>query len=140
MFENKTNLKFDTSKTAIIEFNPKIGWPFDSSYKTIMLTQIEMQAVDGFLLVCITDYNNSLDKDHKQWSIDLKQRNYRKQLIVAINKNGQKEVWVNCFCRIVSDKWKTEIVDVADGGNYYFHFKINLTLNEYYNLGVNGVA
>ncbi|SFE91722.1 hypothetical protein SAMN05518672_11245 [Chitinophaga sp. CF118] len=139
-FENKTNLKFDTSKTAIIKFDSKSNWPFDSTYKAAMLTQKELQVVDSFLLVCVTDFNNSLDKDYKWWSIDLKQRNYRKQLIVVVNKNGQKEVWVNCFCRVRDDRWKTEMFDVSDGGNCYFQFKVNLTLNMYYDIRVNGVA
>jgi hypothetical protein len=138
--ENKVDLKFDTLTTAIIEFDPKTDWPFDSTSRGAMLTQKELQAVDSFLLVCITDYNNALDKDHKQWSIDLKKRNYRRQLVVVENKNGQKEVWVNCFCHDINDKWKTEMLDVQDGGNCYFHFKVNLTLNNYYDLGVNGVA
>ena len=133
-------LTFDTSKTVIIEFNKKSRWPFDSTFKSAALTQNELQLVDSFLLACVTNYNNSLDKDHKQWSIDLKNRNYRKQLIVVTNKNGQKEVWVNCFCRVDNDKWKTRMVGVEDGGNCYFNFKINLTTKKYYDLGVNGVA
>ena len=134
-------LTFDTSKTAIIEFNKKSKWPFDSTFKAAALTQNELSLVDSLLLACVTNYNNSLDKDHKQWSIDLKKRNYRKQLIVVTNKNGQKEVWVNCFCYTWgSDKWKTEILGVDDGGNCYFNFKINLTTIKYFDLGVNGVA
>ena len=139
--DQTSNLNFDTSRTAIIEFNKKSRWPFDSTFNAAVLTQGELKSVDSLLLVCVTDYNNSLDKDHKQWSIDLKKRNYRKQLIVVTNKNGQKEVWVNCFCyNWGSDKWKTEILGVDDGGNCYFNFKINLVTKKYYELGVNGVA
>ena len=55
--------------------------------------------------------------------------------------NGQKEVWVNCFCQLSGDnKWKTEVVHVADGGNCYFNFKINLTTKTCYDFAVNGVA
>ncbi|RZA07919.1 MAG: hypothetical protein EOO68_02745 [Moraxellaceae bacterium] len=133
-------LTFDTSKTAIIEFNKKGRWPFDSTFKAAALTQNELHLVDSLLLTCVTNYNNSLDKDHKQWSIDLKKRNYKKQLIVVTNKNGQKEVWVNCFCRVDNDKWKKRMFSVDDGGNCYFNFKINLTTKTYYDLGVNGVA
>ena len=133
-------ITFDTFKTAIIEFNKKSKWPFDSTFKAATLTQHELHLVDSFLLACVTNYNNSLDKDHKQWSIDLKNRNYRKQLIIVINKIGQKEVWVNCFCRVDNDKWKTKMLGVEDGGNYYFNFKINLTTKKYFDLGVNGVA
>ena len=133
-------LRFDTTKTAIIGFNKNSKYPFDSTFNAASLTQNELQTVDSFLLVCVTDYNNSLDKDHKEWSIDFKNHNYRKQLIVATNKNGQKEVWVNCFCQVYNDKLKTRVLDVMDGGNCYFNFKINLTTKTYYDLGVNGVA
>ena len=133
-------LLLDTSKTAIIEFNKKSKWPFDSTFKAATLTHKELQLVDSFLLACVTNYNNSLDKDHKQWSIDLKKRNYRKQLIVVTNISGQKEVWVNCFCRVDNDKWKTKLFGIEDGGNCYFNFKINLTIKKYYDLGVNGAG
>jgi len=133
-------LTFDTSKTAIIVLNKKSRWPFDSTFSAATLTQNELQLVDSFLLACVTNYNSSLDKEHKQWSIDLKNRNYRKQLIVVTNNIGQKEVWVNCFCKVDNDKWKTRMFGVEDGGNCYFSFKINLTTKRYYDLGVNGVA
>jgi hypothetical protein len=131
---------FDTTRNAIIGFNPKEGWPFDNTYEPTTLTQEELQAVDSFLFVCVTDFNNSLGKDNKYWSIDLKERDYRKQLVVAINNKGQKEVWVNCFCRIHDDRWKTQIVEVMDGGKCYFNFKLNLTLRICYDFRVNGVA
>lgn len=140
LINQSSGLTFDTSKTAIIEFNKKSRSPFDSTFKTATLTHNELNLVDSFLLACVTNYNNSLNKDHKQWSIDLKNRSYRKQLIVVTNKSGQKEVWVNCFCRVNNDKWKTRILAVLDGGNCYFNFKINLATKKYFDLGVNGVA
>ena len=135
------NIHFDTSKTAIIPFNENDIYPFDNSYKPSVLTQDDMNKVDSLLIVCVVDYNNSLDKDHKEWSIDLKKYNYRKQLVVVTNNKGEKELWVNCFCETWdSNKWKTEIMLVEDGGNCYFNFKINLTTKKVYGLGVNGVA
>ena len=58
-------LKFDNSKTAIIEYNPKSKWPFDSTFKASKLTQNELQIVDSMLLACVNNYNKSVDKDHK---------------------------------------------------------------------------
>jgi hypothetical protein len=135
-----SNLVFDTSTTAIITYNQKMGWPFDSTYKTTTLTQQELQSIDSFLLVCIADFNNSLGKDYKWWSINLKQRDYKKQLVAVLNEKGQKEVFVNCFCHDFGDKWEINILEVDDGGNCYFHFKINLMLKMYFSLSVNGVA
>ena len=136
----RNNLDFDTSMTAVIDFNKRSRWPFDSTYSAATLLQSELKAIDSFFVVVVENYNNSLDKEHKQWSIDTKARNYRKQLLVVTNKKGEKEVWVNCFCRVDNDKWKTKMFGVEDGGNCYFNFKINLTTRRYYNFGVNGVA
>jgi hypothetical protein len=136
----KHNLEFDTSKTAIIEFNKRSRWPFDSTYSAATLLQPELKTIDSFFVVVVENYNNSLDKEHKQWSIDINNRNYKKQLIVVTNNKGEKEVWVNCFCRAENDKWKTKMFGVEDGGNCYFNFKVNLTIKTYYDLGVNGVA
>lgn len=135
-----SNLVFDTSKTAIIEFKKNSRWPFDSTYSAATLLPSELKTIDSFFVVVVENYNNSLDMEHKQWSIDTKNRNYRKQLIVVKNKNGEKEVWVNCFCRVDNDKWKTRMFGVEDGGNCYFNFKINLSTKKYYDLGVNSVA
>jgi hypothetical protein len=153
--KNTNGLQFDTSRTAIIPFDQKGNYPFDNSYKPITLTQEEIKCIDSLLIVCVTDYNDSLDKehssldkehssldkDHKQRSIDLKKYNYRKQVIAVTNKNGHKEVWVNCFCEIWDGyRWKSQIMSVEDGGRCYFNFKIDLTTKKYYNLEVNGTG
>ena len=97
--------------------------------------------MDSLLIACVTDYNNSLDKDSKVWSIDFKKYTYRKQIIAVKNKKGEKEVWVNCFCDTWnSNKWKTDILVVDDGGNCYFHLKINLTTKKYFDFVVNSLA
>jgi hypothetical protein len=138
---NNGTAQIDTSKTAIIAFDKKGNYPFDNAFNPTSLTQNDIYNIDSLLIACVTDYNNSLDKDHKEWSIDLKKSNYRKQLIAVTNKKGEKEVWINCFCSTWgSDKWKTEIMLVDDGGNCYFNFKVNLTTKKFYDLGVNGVA
>lgn len=135
------NLRYDTSKTAIIELNKNSKWPFNNSFKASFLTQDELQIVDSILLKCVANYNNSLDQEHKQWSIDLKKYNFRKQLVVVTNKKGEKEVWVNCFCSIPPNiDWKIKGFIAEDGGNCYFNFKINIASKNYYDLTVNGSA
>jgi hypothetical protein len=139
--EQTNRIKIDTSKTAIIQFNPKSIYPFDSTFQQSELTQGEVNVIDSLLIACIKDYNSRLDKKHKQWTIDPKKYNYRKQLIVVENIKGEKEVWVNCFCNTWgNDNWKREVLNVHDGGQCYFNFKINLTAKRFYNLIVNGVA
>ncbi len=55
-----------------------------------------------------------------------------------INEEGEKEVWVNCFCKTDGQNWKKESIQVDDGGNCYFRVKINLTTGKYHDLMVNG--
>ena len=138
--KSENTIQIDTSKTAIILFDQKGNYPFDNSFKPATLTQDDIISIDSLLIACVNDYNKSLDKDDKQWRIDLKKRSYKKQLIVVTNKKGEKEVWINCFCSTWDSRWKTKLMIVHDGGNCYFNFKINLTKKKYYDFGVNGVA
>lgn len=135
------SIQIDTSKTAIISFDKNGNYPFDNSFTPTTLTQDDLNSIDSLLIACVTDYNNSLDKDHKEWSIDLKKYNYRKQIIAVTNQKGEKEVWVNCFCHTWdNNNWKKDILLVHDGGNCYFNFKVNLATKKFYDLGVNGEA
>ncbi|WP_375562126.1 hypothetical protein ACE193_06135 [Bernardetia sp. OM2101] len=65
---------------------------------------------------------------------------YYRQYIVVKNKLGEKEVWINCFCRNTESNWRQEIVQVKDGGSCYFNLKINLSKKQHYNFRVNGEA
>jgi hypothetical protein len=139
--ESSVSIQFDSSKTAIIPFDPERSYPFDNSYKPALLKQSDLNSIDSLVNTCLTNYNKRFDKDHKEETIDYKKDNYRKQLVVATNGKGEKEVWVNCFCHDWgSDKWKTQIMSVDDGGKCYFNLKINLTTQKFYDFGVNGYA
>jgi hypothetical protein len=139
--ESLISIQYDTSNTTIIPFDPEGGSPFDNSYKSTVLSQSDLKSIDSLLNACLANYNKRFEKDHKELTIDYKKYNYRKQVIVVANKNGEKEVWLNCFCKSRgSDKWKTEIISVDDGGKCYFNLKINLTTQKFYELVVNGYA
>lgn len=132
----------DTIKIAVLPFIPEMNFPFDSSHKAATLTPMEFKTIESLLITCVNKYNYSLYKKDRQWmSIDLEKTNYGRQIIAVINQKGEKEVWVNCFCTTPGDeRWKSDILFVADGGNCYFNFKINLRTKRYYNLIVNGEA
>jgi hypothetical protein len=127
-------LKYDTAKTAII------SWDKEFNYHATTLTQEDINQIDSLLISSVTDYNNSLTDGHDDYKIDLKGKNYKKQLIPVTNSKGEKEIWVNCFCDDRDKSWKTEIIVVHDGGPCYFNFKINLTTKKIYDFGVNGFA
>jgi hypothetical protein len=81
----------------------------------------------------VTSYNKG------GYGIIKKPSKYFKQFVAVINKNGEKEVWVNCCCEVM-DYWKKQIQTTLDGGTCYFNLKINLNKNILYNFSVNGVA
>jgi hypothetical protein len=135
------NLRFDTTKTAILELKKSRAWLFDSTYKPANLTQNDLLIIDSFLIRSVNDFNSWQKKNNADhpWMIDLKS-GYRKQLITVTNKKGEKEVWVNCFCDSFGTSWKSEILVVEDGATCYFNFKINLTTGTYYDFMVNSIA
>jgi hypothetical protein len=131
----------DTSLIAIIPFENSREWLFDKSYSPTTLTQKDVEKIEMLLTSCVNDYNKKLSADYKQYfSIDLIKGKYKRQYVAVINKKGDKEVWVNCFCQTHNDNWRTSIIIVDDGGNCYFNLKINLTKEKCYDLIVNGLA
>ncbi|MBS1753075.1 MAG: hypothetical protein JST34_03410 [Bacteroidetes bacterium] len=131
----------DTSLIAIIPFDKSRDWLFDKTYSPSTLTKSDIEKIERLMTDCIDKYNNKLSSDNKQYfSIDLTKEKYKRQYVAVINKNGDKEVWINCLCQTHGNDWKTSIIMVDDGGNCYFNLKINLTKDKCYDLGVNGHA
>lgn len=72
-----------------------------------------------------------------------KLENYYMQFAGAILENGDKVIWINCFCYVDNEyfrKWKEDFIMVDDGGNCFFNVKVNLNTNGYFDLMVNGNA
>jgi len=63
---------------------------------------------------------------------------YYKQLIAVVNTKGEKEVWVHCCCQVMKDDWKTQLINVKDGGICYFDVKLNLTYGTVLSFATNG--
>ena len=116
----------------------------DAEFKTIELTKADLKLIDDLLNEAVNGFNERQEKRRRAGDtfgsfIDLKK--YKRQYIPQENKNGTREVWVNCFCRSHDDKkWKNEIVMVMDGGSCFFNLKINLTKKQYLIFTVNGLA
>ncbi len=63
---------------------------------------------------------------------------YYKQVYGLINKEGDKVLFVNCFCNVKRhDYWKRETISVKGGGSCYFSFKVRLNDSSFYDLHVN---
>jgi hypothetical protein len=142
----------DSSVVAIINSKgEKEVWIFKDSKPTTLTTD-ELQEIETILNKCVNDYNPDQQRrfkemndkhspykhNQKNFIIDLTR--YKRQYVAIINSKGEKEVWINCFCRTGSQDWKKNIISVLDGGNCYFNLKVNLTTGQYYELMVNGDA
>ncbi len=144
-------LNIDDSKIVILDFKQDYYWLFKNVIND-KLNNEEIFEIEEILQNVVKSYNIEQKKKFGQYqtknpngSLKLEQMtidlsNYKRQYIAIKNEIGQKEVWVNMFCYDILEKWRTEIVDVSDGGNCYFNFKINLTKNKYYELMFNGEA
>lgn len=141
--------KIDTSRIAILPFDTTEQGLFKDS-KPTDLTSDDLQKIEAILSKCINDYNpeqekqfENINKKHPEYKLNKKNfiidlTRYNKQYVATINAKGEKEVWINCFCRTWDSNWKKELIIVEDGGNCYFNLKINLTTGQYYDLMVNG--
>lgn len=130
---------YDSTLTAVIPWDSH--YPFDSlTYRPGTVTQSEIELIDDLLLAAVNDYNNSLPSQHADYKIPLEGKQYKKQLVAVLNPEGEKEVWVNCFCDTEGDSWRNRIIVVFDGGPCFFNFKVNLRTKKVYELLVNGFA
>jgi hypothetical protein len=145
--DSKENAKQNTSIIAVFPLGENEKDIFKDAKENADLTITDLKQIDSVLHTCIADYNAKQEqnsdlrfkKDKSVYWIDLK--NYKRQYIAVINRKGEKEVWINCFCDSFNDpNWKTYIINVDDGGNCFFNLKINLTAGNYYDLFVNGDA
>ncbi|OJJ18224.1 hypothetical protein BKI52_25720 [marine bacterium AO1-C] len=145
---NTDSLVVDTSAIALLP--PNDLFPFEGAKKA-SLNEQELKLIESILFQAVYAYNVEREKqfaqyqtkypddalDKQQFLINLTQ--YKRQYVAVINTQGQKEVWVNCFCSADFD-WRQEIVTVLDGGKCFFNLKINLAQKQYYDFAVNGSA
>ncbi len=149
----KTNekLNIDDSNIAILAFKPEYYWLFKNAKSTNLNNQ-EIKKIDKTLESLVLKHNNEQKKEFAIYlakktggdltleRLTINLSDYKRQYIAVLNSKGEKEVWVNMLCNNLSGKWRTEIIDVSDGGKCYFNLKINLISNKYYYLMFNGEA
>jgi hypothetical protein len=138
--EADANANVTDTTTATIKFEPAQMSMFSETASPATLEPQEIKQIDSTLALAVEDHNKTLGQDMQSMKIDLAGRLYKKQLVAIINSQGEKEVWVNCFCDDFSTPWRTRLLFVDDGGSCYFNLKINLKSRRYYDLRVNGQA
>lgn len=126
----------DDSRYVFLEFDSTHYWLFTAATPS-QLNRFEQSRLDSLLKATVSQHNAQMDNpDFRIGNL----ATYYFQLIPVLNAQGQKEVWVNGFCRAPSENWKREVIVVQDGGNCYFNVKLNLSKRLAYDLTVNGYA
>jgi hypothetical protein len=129
---------YDTVHTTVFQNDYTISLVFDSTYKPITLSQNEIRVTDSVLSACVNDYTSKLQNGlHNEGAIDINKKYYR-QLVPAVNHRGEKVVWINCFCRVYDNKWRTDLIVSEDGGQCFFNTLINLSTKQCNKFLVNG--
>jgi hypothetical protein len=132
---------YDTSKTVICSWD-SLQHSFTKTTSADVLSKDEFDLLDSLILAAVDEYHRQLNlpKEHKEFEIDLKGRDYKRQLIVDINSKDEKVVKANYFCHTSDDRWRTLEIQVEDGGPCYFNLYVNLNRKTHFNLVVNGFA
>lgn len=115
-------------------------------FKSIVLTDDEIKIVNSLFQDFKSRSNNGDTTIQAMGQIGL--MDYKKQYLPVMNGNGEKIVWINCFCVNGSNlphfssnnpnKWGEEVIIVKDGGNCYFSLFLNLNTGKFDQLVVNG--
>lgn len=140
--------KFDKQKIAILKYNKDFGWPFSENDKPAKLNNEELKSINSILVRCVNEYNPKGEKlynevlqvckqcDYKLEDFVIELNNYKRQYVPVINADGEKEVWINCFCK-ANHNWKKEIIIHVGGQSCYFNVLINLTRGSYDSFHIN---
>jgi hypothetical protein len=127
--QQKTNLQIDVNKVAIFNLNsaPWLRERFDNP-KPYILNNTDIGIINKIFKGCVL--KNYIDTNYFH---------YKKQYVPFIDKEGNRKVWINCFCEDSHiDYWKKNIVFVDDGGRCFFNLIINITDETFSNLIING--
>jgi len=145
-------------KYTVIELDSSNQHLFENTTPT-NLKFYEIQMLDSIIKYAIADHNQKAKDDYQKLMTYspgmedneegylLDYQDYYRQFIPYINERGEKVVNVSCFCDITNMNgdleglnWRTDLIQVNDGGNCYFHLVVNLTLKTFAHLMVNGVG
>ena len=134
------NLK---SNQTVISAEPKMDWLFGKNYKNWSPADNDIETAEKLFQQGFDNQKKGMGNKFEDRLEGRTTDEYNMQFVGAIDENGDKIIWVNCFCKKEKDsfkKWKDEIVHVSDGGNCFINVKVNITKNTYTDFMVNGNA
>lgn len=147
-----SNFEIPDSTYVILEFKSDWYWLFMDA-KPTTLSENELSEIESIIGKAVKENNeqqlqelethNNEYPDNKwtETGFELKTKGFKRQYVPVINKDGQKEIWINFFCNDWgNENWKSDIMEVDDGGNCYFNLKVNLETKSFSELSINGYA
>ena len=131
-------LSFDTTTITILPNNQIRFFSLKDSLPAI-LTNADIQRIDSLLLAGIGIHNKAADSN-KVYSDYIRPEKYKRQYVAYTGADGQKKVFVNCFCIGIDrfDDWKDKLVEIEDGGYCFFNITIDLGTGTFGPLLING--
>jgi hypothetical protein len=108
---------------------------FDESHKTNLLTNKQLLILKA-IINRVSDSLNLIVTSTNVNTQEIDTLKHKFQIVSAKDSKGQSVVWVNALCDKNKD-WRRQLVFVDDGGNCYYHFKINLSEKRYYSIAIN---
>jgi hypothetical protein len=143
----------DSLDVHVINFDSSYYYLFPKSFTTVYLSDKEIVECENLLRLYIVDYNAEATKKFEEvkrkypnvkfsisdFTIDLSK--YGRQYMSVVSDLGERVVYVNCFCDPTEFSYRDkELVQVEDGGNCFFNFRVNLKKNRIFDFMENGVA
>lgn len=133
----------DTSVISIIRYDTSRHEMFIAG-KPVRLIAEDFSKVDELIQNCVESYNtqimSSIESPEDTAALLIHLEKCKRQYLPVLNSEGEKVVWVNCFCDSWDIDWKREILVVLDGGKCYFNLKVNLDRDSCFDMLVNGEA
>lgn len=124
---------------AIVPARENMNWAYGKNYKPWKPEPNDIELAEKLLKECFEKEKSGTVNPFSGKTLE----DYNRQFIGAVIEGGNRVILINCFCRSEEktlSKWRDELVLVADGGNCFFHLKVNIDTGRYYGLLVNGSA
>lgn len=146
--ETQINLQhIDTSKYMVFKFDKILytNYKFDKHAESTTLSDNEIRDIEEVIRLEAIKYNKrentiavSVTKRTRKMLKDTSYiyrggfldstLSYYKQFIPVINHNGEKEVFISCFCSADQKlHWREFLILPDGGGSCFFRLRVNLT-------------
>ena len=141
---------------TVIPFEKK-GVIFSDKYEFYMFNDLkrftptfsEIEGLEKLLLQKIKLINQNKPNQNHQPLIHRNLGKYKRQYIGYYNEKGERIIYVNFLCKGYKDydlngneiePWKTQWLQIFDGGSHYWQIKYYPELKIFFDFSVNGVA